>query len=681
MTQKWTSTLRIDVESFSSADLTKVGVLKYCEAEDFDLLLFGYRFNGDDAQCHDLMAHPELPERVMKALYDPGCLLLAWNFNFEHATISEWLRRRGFPPLDIRHSRCTMIRAAMCGLPMKLSEAGKAAKISAGDSKLAYGRQLVKYFCMPCKPSKTNGGRTRNLPHHDPDKWALFTEYCRMDVVAEAAVDDTILNFPVDEREFARWHDDVEVNARGVAVDRKLVDNAIELNARVQARNLARMVDLTGVSNPQSVTQLKLWLEGVDGEKIESLNKKNLPELIANSDSAVLKEVLGLRQETSKSSIKKYQAMQRAAGADGRVRGLLQFYGAPRTGRESGRIVQVQNLRSNTLPDLDAARRLVLAGDLESLEMLYGSVPEVLSQLIRTAIVPAAGNVLVVADEKAIEARVLAWLADEEWRLEVFRTHGLLYEASASAMFNVPLQDFLDAAAAGKKHPLRKRGKVAELACGFQSGANGLIKMGALEEGLEAGELDAIVAKWRAASPRIASFDGGLWKRLHDASFECVARGRTVDVSVGPRKGKSKVTFQLMTHKGRRAMYVWLPSGRPLIYWNPSIRVGGKFNRECVSYEGYTESGLWGAIDTYGGKLAENLTQAVARDILFFVIDKCKDTLIFHCHDEVVLEVPSEDAQGVLDRTLELMATPVPWAPGLPLEGAGEIMSYYRKGD
>ena len=675
MAELWDGTLRIDIETFSATDLTKTGVYKYVQDPQFQILLFGHRRNGNPASCEDLTGALPLPSDILEDLYNPRILKLAWNAAFEYTCINEHLRRQGLPPMDVAQWRCTMIRAAMCGLPMKLSEAGKAAKVAAEGAKMAEGRSLVRYFCLPCKPTKANGMRTRNLPHHDPEKWALFIEYCTQDVVAESAVDDTLLKFPVDEREFSRWHDDVRINARGVAIDRKLVDNAIQLSATVQARDLARIVDITGVQNPQSVTQLKDWLSGIDGERIESLTKKRLPEMIAATGDASVKEALRLRQETSKSSIKKYQAMERACCDDGRVRGLLQFYGANRTGREAGRLVQVQNLKSNTLPDLDTARRMVLAGDLEMLELLYGSVPEVLSQLIRTAIIAPPGRALVAVDEKAIEARVLAWLADETWRLDVFRGHGKIYEASASQMFGIPLEEIT------KKHPARARGKVSELALGYQGADNALIKMGALENGLTVEELPQIVAAWRRASPRIASFEGGLWKRLHDASFRCVSDGGCVEVAVGPEGGGALVRFQLISYLGRRAMYVWLPSGRPLIYWNPTIRTGGKFMRACVSYEGYSENGLWSHIDTYGGKLTENLTQAVARDVLFHVIDQTADEIVMHVHDEVVLEVPASEAGARLQHVEGLMSEPIPWAPGLPLAGDGETMQYYRKGE
>jgi DNA polymerase len=674
-------TLRIDIETYSETDLGKTGVYKYVRDSAFDILLFGYRRNGDKAECVDLTGGLGLPPEVLSALYDPTVLKLAWNASFEFACIGEWLRRQGLPPLDPAQWKCTMVRAQMCGLPAKLSEAGRAAKVPVDGAKATYGRQLVRYFCMPCKPTKANGGRTRNLPRHDPEKWKLFIEYCRQDVVAEAHVDDTILNFPVDEREWARWRDDLELNARGLQIDRQLVDSAISMNAIIQGRNLARLGELTGVSNPQSVSQLKDWLEATDGELIESLDKKAIPGLIADTSSEVVKEALRLRQETSKSSIKKYQAMDRAACEDGRVRGTIQFYGANRTGRAAGRIIQPQNMRSNSMPDLDYARGLVKAGDLETLEMLYGSVSDTLSQLLRTAIVPADGHKFAVVDEQAIEARVVAWLADETWRLEVFRTHGMIYESSASYVFHVPLEEFLEYKRQGKKHPLRAKGKVTELSCAFQGASSALIRMGALENGLKVEELDGIVAAWRRASPRIASFEGGLWDRLGKAAFDAVAKGRKVDVSVGPRNGSTRVTFQLMTHRSRRALYIWLPSGRPLIYWNPQIRVGGKFKRECVSYEGYTDSGLWGVIDTYGGKLTENITQAIARDILYRVIDLVKNELVLHVHDEVVCEVPAARAEGYLEAVEAAMAEPVPWAPGLPLKGEGEIMTYYRKGE
>jgi len=679
---QWDGTLRIDIETYSETDLTKSGVYKYVQDPTFEILLFGYRRNGEEkASCQDLTEYGRLSQDLIDALYNPRILKLAWNAAFEIACISEYLERLGLPPLDPRQWRCTMIRAAMCGLPLKLSEAGKVAKVPQADAKYAYGRQLVRYFCLPCKPTKTNGNRTRNLPRHDPEKWALFIDYCAQDVMAESAVDEVIMSFPLDEREFSRWHDDLALNARGIYVDHQLVKQAISMNSIVQASNVAKIVALTGVENAQSVQQLKDWLEGVDGERIESLNKKMLPKLIADSDDETVKEVLRLRQETSKSSIKKYQAIDRAVCSDSRVRGLFQFYGANRTGREAGRLVQFQNLKSNSLPDLALAREMARAGDLEGLRFLFGSVPDVLSQLIRTAFTAAPGMKLVAVDEKAIEARVLAWLADETWRLEVFRTHGMIYEASASQMFNVPLEEFLAYKARGKKHPLRQKGKVGELAFGYQGGPNAAITMGALDEGLTVEELPALVSAWRAASPRISSFEDGLWKRVNDAAFACVSKGVRVDVSIGPRKGKTKLTFQLITCKGRRALYVWLPSGRPIIYWNPTIRVGGKFKRECVSYEGYTESGLWGHIDTYGGKLVENITQAIARDILFRVIDQVSGEIVAHVHDEVVCEVPEDRAESYKKAVEFAMGEPIPWAPGLPLAGDGETMFFYRKGD
>lgn len=680
---EWDGTLRIDIETWSSVDLTKSGVYKYVQAPDFAILLFGARFNGEIAGCIDLTNDDVLPERIVKALYDPRILKLAWNASFEIACISEHLVRRGMAPLDPTQWRCTMIRAAMIGLPLKLSEAGKAARVDLDAQKDSAGRALVRYFCIPCKPTVKNGQRTRNLPHHDPAKWQDFIEYCRQDVVSEAGVDDAILEFPVDDREWARWHQDVAINGRGVQVDLQLVRNAIAMSAAQAKRDLARLAEITGVKNPKSVAQLKAWLEATDGELTGGLTKDRLPDLIAGTDNEAVKEALYLRQQTSKSSIKKYEAMERAAGEDGRVRGLLQFYGASRTGREAGRLVQVQNLKSNTIEDLDMARELLRAGDAEGLQLFFGPLPDTLSQLVRTAIIPAPGNKLVAVDFSAIEARVLAWLAWEEWRLEVFRTHGLLYEASASKMFNVPMEDFLAYKAQGKKHPLRKKGKVTELACGFMGSVGALKKMGALDEGMEESELQPAVAAWRAASPRISSFSDespGLWQRVGRAAFRAVKSETATRVECGDPARPISIRFQVIRSGARKALYCWLPSGRPLIYWNPSIRVGGKFDREVVCYEGYTERGPWGVIDSYAGKFVENIVQGIARDLLFGVIDQLEE-VVFHVHDEPVLEFP-EMAAGHARAHVEMLMSETPdWAPGLPLAASGEILSYYRKGD
>ena len=685
----WDGTLRIDVETYCETDLAKCGVYKYVQDPTFELQLFGYRFSGEpQAVCVDLAQGEELPERVLRELYNPRMLKVAWNAGFELATIGEYLRRMGKPPLDPRQWRDTMTRSLMVGLPASLKEGGKIIGTADEDRKDTAGRALVKYFCAPCKPTKSNGGRTRNLPTHEPEKWAAYKAYNIQDVVAEGAIDDILMQFPIDDREWPRWQDDVLINARGVCVDPVLVANAVAASDLQMERDLAELARITGVSNPKSVDQLKKWLEAADGEVVEALTKETVPELIANTSNETVKRALELRQSTSKSSVDKYRAMARAMGEDHRVRGLLFFYGANRTGRHAGRLVQVQNLKSNTLPDLDFARELLLANDIDTLEFMFGPLAATLSQLVRTAIVPAPGSRFVVADYSAIEARVLAWLAQEEWRLEVFRSHGRIYEASASQMFHVPWADFQAYIDRDKKHPLRKKGKVGELAFGYQGGVGAAIKMGALKEGLTEAELPDLVKDWRAASPAIASFDRenpGIWQKFGRAAFMAVKHNRLESVRVGPPDANIFVRFQMMESLGRRALYVWLPSGRPLVYWNARIRsVKNRFGegeKEVVSYEGYTERGPWGMVDSYGGKFTENITQAVARDLLFPIIDKHASDVVFHVHDEVVLEVRGDRAKATLGAVLHDMAQTPAWARGLPLKGEGEILTYYRKSE
>lgn len=685
---QWDGTLRVDIETFCEADLGEVGVYKYVAHPSFEVTLFGCQENTAAAVCFDLTRGPDnqepapLPERIIAQLYNPRILKLAWNAGFEVAAISEYLVRLGRPPLDVTQWRCTMTRAMMVGLPAKLSEANKAAHLAEEDRKDSAGRALVRYFCMPCKPTRTNGGRARNLPHHEPEKWRDFVDYCRQDVVAEGAMDAVLLQFPVDDREWNRWHDDIRINRRGVAVDRRLVRNAIALSEQEAERDLKRLAEITGVSNPSSVSQLKDWLEATDGEEVKSLTKKNMPEILANTTNEAVKEAIELRQRTSKSSVKKYLAMERAAGDDDRVRGLLQFYGANRTGRESGRLVQVQNLKSNTMQFLDHARQLLLDGQFEALKAIFGDPQETLAQLVRTAFVPEAGSLLLSYDFSAIEARVLAWLANETWRLEVFRTHGRIYEASAARMFRIDWAEFQEYIDQGKKHPLRKKGKVSELALGFQGGPGAMLTMGALEEGLTEEELPGIVKKWRAESPRIVRF----WYAVQDAAFEAVQYNRTTSVKVGPEEEHCFIRFQMIQHGGRRALYCWLPSGRPLVYWNAHIaakkrksHTGEITETESIFYEGYTKRGPWGLNDTYGGKLVENITQGVARDLLFGVLDDFSDEVVFHVHDELVSEVPAPNVAAVREQLDAAMSRTPLWAPGLPLSGEGVELAYYMK--
>jgi DNA polymerase bacteriophage-type len=670
--------LRVDIETYSATDLRGAGVYRYVQDPSFQVLLFGYQRDDGPTMCIDLTKDP-LPPHIAAALQDPSVTKVAWNAGFELECLSQHLGVE----LDPAQWVDTMVHSLMCGLPAQLKEAGEVLGMPQHLLKRAHGRQLISYFCVPCKPTKTNGGRTRNLPEHDPDKWALFVDYCAQDVVSERAIAEELLQFPVDPSEWGRWRDDIRINRRGVQIEQTLAGNAIAANDALEARHLAEMAALTGLENPNSLQQLKDWLHATDGELITSITKDNLPDLIKNAKSDVSRRALELRAAVSKSSVDKYEAALRCVCPDGRARGLLQFYGANRTGRAAGRLVQIQNAQRNSLPDLNLARELLLQNRIEDLELLFGPLQKTLGELVRTMFVPKPGCVYVVVDEKAIEARVLAWLAQEQWRLDVFNGHGNLYEASASQMFNVPWEEFEACIKQKKKHPLRFKGKVAELAFGYQGASNAAITMGALEQGLKIEELDGLVQRWRTASPRIASFDynnPGFWVRIEAAAVECVRSGRGTQLLVGPPSGGASIRFSLVTRRARRALYCWLPSGRPIVYWNPDVREGS-FGKDQVQYEGYQKNGTWGVLNTYGGKLTENVTQAVARDVLFSVLDKVSDRTVFHVHDEIVLEVEAEQGEAALRSLEERMCLPVSWAPGLPLGAEGEVMPYYRKGD
>lgn len=611
--------LSVDIESYSGTDLTKSGVYRYVEDPDFQILMCAYRLDDEAVRVVDYMDPSADATELEAMLADPTIQKTAHNAQFEIVCYSEHLRRKGKPVLDPTQWYCSLTHALMLGLPGKLSELCHALHLPDDQQKSMAGRQLLRFFCGPCQPTKTNGNRTRNLPAHDPAKWQLFLDYCKQDVIAEQGATAAMAGVPIDAREmdFFTRHD-IKVSQRGVAVDLELVESAIALSELHRERALARSAELTGLANTNSVPQLKRWLEGITGEIVDKLNKETLPKYLQDAPNETVAEVLALRQELAKSSVMKYDALLRSAGADGRVRGLLQFYGASRTGRAAGRIVQVQNLVSNTLPDLEYARALVRQRDDEALALLFGSIPHVLSQCIRTAFIPGPGNKLVVADYSAIEARVAAWLADETWRLEVFRTHGLIYEASASQMFKVPMEDFLEYKRQGKKHPLRKKGKVAELACGFQGGPNALKTMGALKEGLTEEELLPIVKAWRQASPRICR----RWYAMNDAAMACVKTGEKQIVSVGPLGANCTITFEMLRNSHQAWLYMTLLSGRPLCYFAPEVvmvtreveEVGEdgivrkvKRRKESLSYMGHDQkTGQWTRLLTYGGKLFEN---------------------------------------------------------------------------
>lgn len=646
-------TLSIDIETYSSVDLAKSGVYAYTESPDFEILLFGYAFDDEPVQVADLANFEYLQETVVNALVNPDIIKTAFNANFERTCIAKYFKT----PMPAEQWQCTSVHALTLGLANKLETVAKSLNIE--QQKDAAGKALIRYFSIPCKPTKTNGRRTRNFPHHDPEKWKQFISYCAQDVEAERAVRKILDRYPVLETEQKLWVLDQKINDTGVRVDPQLVTNAITCDSAYSKKLKEEALLLTGLDNPNSVSQLKGWLEEAEGLEVESLNKESVPALLKQTESKTVKRVLEIRQELAKASIKKYQAMDRARCTDDRIRGLLQFYGANRTGRWAGRLVQVQNLPKNDMADLDLARGLLLAGDYESLELLFDSVPKVLSQLIRTAFIPADGHRFIVTDFSAIEARVIAWLAGEKWRIDVFNSHGKIYEASAAQMFKVPIESI------DKHNPLRQKGKIAELALGYQGGKGALEKMGALKMGLTEEELPDLVTAWRKANPHIVQ----LWGDLEKAAL--------IAMTDMPHTMQYGITFE---HKSG-ALFIRLPSGRRLSYVRPRVEKDERFNKPSITYEGY-EQGKWGRLKTYGGKICENIVQAIARDCLaeaLLRLDAHDYRIVIHVHDEAVLEVPI--GQGSLEEVNKIMSQPLKWAPGLPLPADGFETLYYKKDD
>lgn len=646
-------TLSIDIETFSSIDLFEAGVYRYTEAPDFQVLLIAYAYDGGDVMITDLTAQDIDPE-LLADLTDPAVLKTAYNANFERTCLA---RHFGIE-LPPEQWQCTMVKAAMAGYPMGLDAVARAMKLD--QQKDASGKMLIRFFSIPCKPTAKNGMRTRNLPQHDPFRWEDFKAYCVQDVRTEMAVLDRLSWFTMPESEARLWALDQRINDRGVAVDRDFVEAAIRIDTQHREELIREAVTLTGLDNPNSGPQLKAWLEEQSGEAVEKLTKQTVPDLLKNTDCEVTTRVLEIRQELSKTSVKKYDAMRACVCADGRVRGLLQFYGATRTGRWAGRLVQVQNLPQNHLEDLDLARRIVRAGDRETLDMLFGNVPDTLSQLIRTAFVAPNGRTFAVADFSAIEARVIAWLAGEKWRIDVFNTHGKIYEASASQMFKVPLESI------GKGSPLRQKGKVAELALGYQGGVNALIAMGALRMGIAEDELPGIVAAWRKANPAIVR----LWQSIEDDAKGAIERPGYTHTTKGV-----KFDFEA------GALVITLPSGRELYYQNARLKPG-RYG-EVITYDGMNQTTKqWGPQETYGGKLVENIVQAIARDCLaesLLRLDAVGYEITMHIHDEAVIELPRGIAGHGLSLCEKIMAEPISWAPGLPLKADGYITDYYKK--
>ena len=659
-------TISIDIETYSENDLGKCGVYKYVQHPDFDILLFGYAVDGGDVRVVDLASGETLPEEVLAALSNETVTKWAFNSNFERVCLSEWLRRNhpeyfssySVPGdtvgdyLDPRGWKCSMVWSAYMGLPLSLAGAG--AVLGLEEQKLKEGKDLIRYFCVPCKATKANGGRTRNLPEHDREKWERFRSYNQRDVEAEMSIQEKLRNFPVPDFVWEEFWIDQEINDRGILLDMDLAENAILLDGISKDKLSDSMKEITGLENPNSVAQMKQWLSS-RGVETETLGKKDAARMIADRDmDEEVAEALKLRLQLAKSSVKKYQAMRNAVCRDGRARGMFQFYGANRSGRWAGRIIQLQNLPQNHMEDLEQARGLVKNGDYEALSMLYDSVPNVLSELIRTAFVAAGGKKFCVADFSSIEARALSWLAGERWRMDVFVKNGDIYCASASAMFGVPVEKH------GRNAELRQKGKIAELALGYGGSVGALKSMGALEMGLAEEELQPLVDSWRTANPNIVRF----WWDV-DRAVKKAVKQREPSVLRGIR-------FECRSGM----LFITLPSGRQLAYVRP--RIGeNRFGGESVTYEGVGGTKKWERIESYGPKFVENIVQAISRDILCYAmrtLSHCR--ICAHVHDELIIEC-RKDAS--LEAICEQMGRTPPWAEGLVLRADGYETQFYKK--
>lgn len=641
--------LSIDIETFSDVDLTKCGVYAYSDRPAFEILLFAYAFDDEPTAVIDIACGEPLPHRVLAALEDASVIKTAFNAQFERTCISRYLGRH----LSSESWQCTAVQSALLALPLSLDAVGEVLDIQ--RKKLKEGVDLVKFFSMPCKATKANGGRTRNLPEHDPEKWERFKTYCIRDVDAEREIRRKLQKYPIPDSEMELYRMDQEINDRGILVDQELVASAVLCDNQYREMVTARAYELTGLSNPNSPAQIKSWLAD-RGVETESLDKKSVKSLMTETDGEVL-EVLKLRLLMAKTSVKKYEAIERSVCSDGRVHGLLQFYGANRTGRWAGRLVQVQNLPQNHIVDLELARELVKKQQFEDLDLLFDSTPGVLSELIRTAFVPKPGCRFIVADFSAIEARVLAWFAGEQWRLDTFSQGGDIYCASASKMFGVPVVKH------GENGHLRQKGKIAELALGYGGAVGALTSMGALEMGLQEEELQPLVNQWRCSNPHITKF----WWDVDAAATKAV-------------REKTEVPLERLRFAYRSGiLFVTLPSGRRLSYIKPRM-TQNRFGRESLSYEGVGESKKWMRIETYGPKLVENVVQATARDLLALSMLRLRNAgfdIVMHIHDEAVLEVP--DGVSSVEEVCQIMSIAPEWADGLPLRADGYECSFYKK--
>lgn len=655
----------IDIETKSSVDIGKAGLYKYAQSEDFGVLLFAYQIGNQPVEIIDLAMGEQIPVWLQNDLKDPGVIKHAYNAAFE------WycLNQAGYEtPLE--QWRCTMVHGLYCGYTAGLEATGKAIGLPQDKQKLSTGKALIRYFCVPCKPTKSNGGRTWNLPKHAPEKWALFKDYCKQDVVTEHEILRRLRQFPMPEDEVQLWQMDVLMNAFGVKVDMDLIVGALAIDNASKEPLIEEAQSITGLDNPNSTAQLLPWL-AENGVGLPNLQKATVTETLEQEGiPETVKRVLQIRQQLGKTSIKKYVAMDTAKGADHRVRGLTQYYGANRTGRWAGRMVQMQNLPRNYLKTLDEARKIVKQKNYEGLKMIYGNVPDTLSQLIRTAFIPSDGHKFVVADFSAIEARVIAWLAGEQWVNEVFATHGRIYEATASQMFHVPVEKIKKG---NPEYAYRQKGKVATLALGYQGGTAALVRMHALENGLTEEELPDIVRRWREANPRIKD----LWYKIEQAAIAVMktAQPQAINGLVFALEGD--------TLYGQCFFTVLLPSGRKLFYAKPFLREKetpyGEMKLTLHYYGVDQKSKKWGVDHTYGGKMTENIVQAIARDCLAETLKRIAAKglqVVFHVHDEVIIDAPMD---VTVDEICGLMAEPIPWAPGLILKGAGFESQYYMK--
>lgn len=660
--------LHIDIETYSSVDITTAGAYKYCESIDFEMLLVAYALNSGPIHIIDLAQGEKLPKSFIDMLQDPNIEKHAHNANFERTAF----RATGYD-IPVGQWHCSAVKSAYCGLPLSLAMVSDALKLEE-KGKLSTGKALIRYFCVPCKPTKTNGHRHRNMPNHDLEKWEDFKNYCINDVEAEREIDRLLEGYEIPEFERSNYILDQKINDRGILIDLDFARNAFDVDTQHAAVLQNKLRHITGLENPNSPAQLKTWLESKMQQEIKSLAKSEIPRLIDEAESEVVRQVLKLRKKSSKTSTKKYVAMLNCACDDGRAHGLFQFYGANRTGRWAGRLVQLQNLPQNHLDDIEQAREVFASGNYDLVTMLYENVSDVLSQLIRTAFIAKPGHIFAVADFSAIEARVVAWLANETWRLDVFSTHGKIYEASASLMFGVPIENI------HKGSELRTKGKIAELALGYQGSVGALKQMGGESMGLTESEMKDIVNKWRNKSPHIVK----LWKHVEAAAMGAIKTRKKVFL---PKFRNLEFFYD------GKALTIKLPSGRKLFYQSPSMTVN-RFGQPSIKYKGLDQkTKKWWWIESYGGKFVENIVQAIARDVLAYSmqnLDKEGFNIVMHVHDEAVCEIPDMDLgpysevagkmnQATLEEMCRIMGEEVPWAPGLPLVADGYLTPFYKK--